>query len=280
MQLIKAGNLKRCAIVSFEWMAAALVWNGYFMGFVMAEWFEDDGFWRDFAPFMFHERRLQGTVAEVDQVLDLCRVSGEAAVLDLGCGMGRHSLELARRGFSVTGVDLSALYLDKAREAAAEQGLAVEFLRRDMRRFVRLEAFDLAINLYTSFGYFEEGADNQLVLDNIFQSLKPGGVLLMELASKEILARMFEERDWREQGDALMLEERRVIDDWKRIWNRWILIKDGRRRDYEFSHWVYSAAELEMMLIEAGFGEVAFFRGLDGGEFDHHFARMVAVGKK
>ncbi len=246
----------------------------------MSDWFDDDAFWLDFAPFMFHEQRLAGTAEEIDQVLALSGVDPGSAVLDLGCGMGRHSLELAQRGYRVTGVDLSAVYLDQAREAAQEEGLAVEFLHEDMRVFQRPGAFDLAINLYTTFGYFAAAADNQRVLDHVYAALRPGGVLVMELAGKEILARTFEERDWREQGRALMLEERRVIDDWKRIWNRWILIQDGQRREYAFTHWVYSAAELEMMLQTAGFGKVDFYRGLAGGVYDHDVAGMVAVGRK
>jgi 2-polyprenyl-3-methyl-5-hydroxy-6-metoxy-1,4-benzoquinol methylase len=161
----------------------------------MAEWFEDDRFWETMAPHMFGPQRIEGTPTEVDQVLDLLEVESGAHILDLACGPGRHTLELARRGFRVTGVDRTAAYLERAREQAAEEELEIEFVQADMREFRRPDAFDAAVNLFTSFGFFEHAADDLQVVRNLYDSLKPGGRLLMEMSGKEVLARMFRERD-------------------------------------------------------------------------------------
>ena len=70
-----------------------------------------------------------------------------------------------------------------------------------MREFVRPEAFDAAINLFTSFGYFEDPAEDLQVAKNLFHSLKPGGALVMDLVGKEVLSRIFLPRDWQELAD-------------------------------------------------------------------------------
>jgi len=135
------------------------------------EWFENDDFWRDFYPFMFADERFAATPDEVGRILGLTQCSGGSA-LDLCCGPGRHSVELARRGFQVTGVDRSPFLLGKAREHAAKSGASVEWIEQDMRNFVRPASFDLACSLFTSFGYFQDEQDDLRVLRNIHQSLK------------------------------------------------------------------------------------------------------------
>ena len=89
-------------------------------------WHEQDGFWETVAPILFAERRWLDTPAEVDQVVSLLGIGSGAHILDLCCGVGRHSLELARRGFRVTGVDRTRPYLDRASKQAEAEGLDFE----------------------------------------------------------------------------------------------------------------------------------------------------------
>jgi len=84
------------------------------------QWFEDPAFWDDFKDAMFHARRLAGTPAEVDALVKLLGLVPPARILDLPCGIGRHSAELERRGFALTGVDLHEPYLAEARAAAPD----------------------------------------------------------------------------------------------------------------------------------------------------------------
>ena len=104
-------------------------------------------------------------------------------------------MELARRGFNVTGVDRAAQYLGQARQQALEEGLVIEFVQQDMREFRRPGSFDIPLNLNTSFGYFEDPADDLQVLPNIHASLQPGGSLVAKTIVKEVLARIFQERE-------------------------------------------------------------------------------------
>jgi SAM-dependent methyltransferase len=246
----------------------------------MQTWHESDDFWETFAPMMFGEARWQAVPIEIDQIIARLGLEPEAAVLDLCCGPGRHSLEMARRGLRVTGVDRTAAYLAKARRQAEEEGLQIEFVEADMRHFTRENAFDGALIMYTSFGYFEDPAENLGVLANVCHSLKPGGALIIEMMGKEVLARIFQPRSWSEQDGMLFLEQRTLGKDWSWIKNRWILIREGERRAYEISHWLYSAAELRGMLVDCGFRQVDCFGSLEGAPYDQDARRLVAVARK
>jgi SAM-dependent methyltransferase len=249
----------------------------------MTTWYERDDFWETFLLTLFSGHRWEMAPAEVDGLLKLAGLESNAHVLDLCCGPGRHALELARRGLCVTGVDRTALYLDTARQKTVEEGLEIEFVQEDMRHFVRPGAFDAAINLFTSFGYFEDPADDLQVARNLHESLKPGGKLVMEMMGKEVLARVFRDRDWfwlDEDKDAIMLEERRLSQSWGWMENTWTLLRKGERKTYTVSHRLYAGTELASLLRQAGFASVALFGGLEGVPYDQNARRLVAVAEK
>lgn len=246
----------------------------------MKAWHEGDSFWLKWAPVLFHQKRLERTKEEVDNILSLLKISPPASVLDLCCGPGRHCLELARRGFSVTGVDKTKTYLSKARNLAKKENLKAEFVQQDMRKFCRPDTFDAAINLFTSFGYFEKIEDDKKVLRNVYRSLKRGGIFLMETMGKEILARIFRERDWYEIDGNIWLEERRVLKDWTWVESRWILIKGNKKLEHTISLRLYSAAELRALLKESGFGSVSVYGDLVGAPYDHQAKRLILVARK
>jgi SAM-dependent methyltransferase len=230
---------------------------------------------------MFTPERWDAAANEVGELLALTGLAPGAAVLDLACGPGRHALELARRGFRVTGVDRTAEFLEDARRKAHEQGLAVEWIHADMRQFHRPDAFDAVINLFTAFGYFENPADDRTVAHNMFHSLRSGGILVMDLMGKEILARIFRERDWHELPDgSIMLEERKLRSGWDWIENRWILLKSTERSEFRVSHRLYSAAELSRLLTDCGFASVKALGDLTGSPYDHTAKRLVLVARK
>jgi len=243
-------------------------------------WYEDDRFWAVLESQLFDEDKRKAAIEETGHVVRLLGLEPGAEILDLCCGPGRHSVELARRGFRVTGVDRTLRYLDRARAYAAEQGVAVEFVQDDMRTFRRPAAFDGAVNLYTSFGYFEDPEEDRRVLRNLRESLRPGARLVMDMAGKEILARIYTPKDWIEYPDgSLLLFEREVMPGWTLLRNRWISLRDGERAEFHFTHRVYSAAELEGLLKAEGFTVEAVYGGLDGRPYDREAQRLVAVAR-
>jgi SAM-dependent methyltransferase len=242
-------------------------------------WYTDDTFWRDFYPFMFSEERVAIADEQAAQVLALAGTHG-GAVLDLCCGPGRHCVALARRGWKVTGVDRSAYLLAKARERAGAAGVPVEFVEEDMRDFRRPASFDLVCNLFTSFGYFDDPEEDLLVLRNVRESLKPGGAFVIDVISKERLARVWKDSICTDLADGSVLIQRpQVRDDWTRIRNDWTLIKDGAVRHHRFEHTIYSGRELKDRLLQSGFQQVDLFGDLAGAPYGLDAARLVAVAR-
>jgi len=244
------------------------------------EWFDDDAFWRALTPLIFSKER-RGSAAElVARVLKLVKPTGKE-ILDLCCGPGRWSVPLAQRGFHVTGVDRTRYFLERARAQAKSARVRIEWVRRDMRDFVRPGAFDAALSMFTSFGYFDAKDEDLLVLKNIVTSLRPGGSLLMEMAGKEILARTFHPTTSTLLCDgSLLVERREVSDGWSRIRNEWTFIKHGNARTWRFHLTIYSGQELRDRLEQAGFTDVKLFGSLDGDEYGLNAQRLIAVGRR
>jgi SAM-dependent methyltransferase len=244
------------------------------------QWFDDDSFWRAFLPFMFSESRWEAAAHDAGPVADLLGVKPGARILDLGCGPGRFSMELAERGFDVTGVDRTRPYLALARSLTRKRRLRVRYVLSDMRRFVEPGAFDGAINMFTTFGYFEKKSDDLKVARNVRRSLRPGGRFLVQAGGKEWLTRVFQPRDWSETDGAFVLEERKPAPDWSGLHNRWILIKKGRAREFRFFLRVYSGVELRELLLQAGFRKVELFGDLDRRRYDHEARWLTALAHK
>jgi SAM-dependent methyltransferase len=260
------------------------------------EWFNDHDFWNHCAPVIFDDKHW----AEVPEVADsVTRLAGlslygtvpEAGVhgpraLDLCCGMGRISSELARRGFIVTGVDLTPSFLEAAREDAAYEGLDIEYVRADARSFKRPGFFDTALNLYISFGYFEDPADDLLLARNAYESLKPGGSFIVETLGKEIAVRDFTPGEWFERAGVTVLTEYEAVDSWAGLKNRWILIKNDPESDRAvkvektFTQRLYAATEVRSLLITAGFSAVELYGGWDERPYDQNADVLIAVGRK
>jgi SAM-dependent methyltransferase len=244
------------------------------------EWFDDDALWRDTYPFMFPETRFADTPGEAAELLALVKPAGKA-VLDLCCGPGRYAVALAERGFSVTGVDRTAFLLGKARARAKAAGVRVEWVRSDMRDFVRPEAFDLALSMYTSFGYFDNKDEDTGVLRNVLASLRPGGTLVIQTMGKERLAKIFLATTSQRLPDgSQLIQHHETFDDWTRVRNEWVLIRKGRARTFRFHHTVYSGQELKERMLEAGFADVKLYGSLGGDAYDSNARWLVAVGRK
>ena len=143
----------------------------------MPEWFEDESFWIDLYPFTFPEERFAAAREEVDKILRLLDFQGHS-VLDLACGPGRTALILAEQGFAVTGVDCTAFLLEKGRARAEAQGVDIEWVQEDIRRFTRPAAFNLVLSFFSSFGYFDDKRDDIKVLEKIFVNLRRGVIVL------------------------------------------------------------------------------------------------------
>lgn len=243
-------------------------------------WHSQDAFWEVVEPVLFNDKRLSNAREEVDKIVKLLGLEGGARILDLPCGVGRHCLEFSRRDFDVTGVDRTKSYIERARSQAEVHKLNAVFVQGDMREYCVPEGFDVILNLFGSFGYFEDPDDDRKVVANMYASLRAGGQFLIETAGKEILARDFQSRDWSEAGGVLLLSERKVSHDWGRIDSHWIAIKGTHRVEHHVSVRLYSAVELSSLLVDCGFYKVQVYGSLDGIDYNQDAQRLVVVGVK
>ncbi len=222
------------------------------------------------------------TAHEVDFAVKVLALEPGARVLDLACGHGRHSLELARRGYRVTGLDLSEPSLAIARETASQAGLDVEFIHGDMREIPFTGEFDAVINLFTAFGYLESEAEDQRVLDSVARALKPGGGFLIDTINALWLFRHFEPHGWQELEDGtLLLEDRRYNPLTGRNEVTWQLIHpDGTRHQQAHSLRLYTLVELAAMLRRAGLRVEATWGDFEGTEYGMDTRRMIVLARK
>lgn len=243
-------------------------------------WHEDDSLWDKIGGFLFSEQSYLKAPVQVDFILSAGGISPGMQVLDLCCGTGRHSVEMAGRGITVTGVDRTGSYILKARERAAEAGVDAEFIVGDMREYHRPDFYDAVINIFTSFGYFRDRKDDRKVLDNVRNSLKPGGRFIIDIMSKEILAKFIDDRRWEEVDDTVVLQESRVSDNWTWVESDWTILENGRYEKITIAHRIYSGYELSGLIEESGLKVLEVFGGFDGSPYDSSAQRLIIIAEK
>lgn len=253
----------------------------------MSHWFEEEEFWANFAPLMFDGKRwdevpaiINGLKARLEETGGP-RIEPGLRVYDSCCGPGRHALELARFGCRVTGVDITRAYLEAAKESAADDDLKIEFVQADVRDFERPGAFDLALNLFTSFGYFDTKAEDLAFLSRVRESLRSGGYFVIDVLGKECAVRDFLKSEWFEREGRLACSEYAIEGAWEYLVNRWIVVAEGRSFERRWRQRLYSAVELGDALRSVGFdGPIRFFGNMDGIPYDHEAWSLVVVASR
>jgi SAM-dependent methyltransferase len=229
-----------------------------------------------------HSPVLPGSGATIDAVgliWRLLELKPEMSLLDLCCGHGSITNLLAARGCRVTGLDSSAIFLDRARADAGAASVNVDYVAGDMRQLPWSERFDRVINWSTAFGYFDD-TTNRSVLDGIVRVLRRGGQLAMDLdnitaylgsyAPSRIAAA-------RENGD--MLVDRYHLNALTgRLEAERTVIRNGRVRRLSFVKRLFAFPELRDWLIAAGFGDVTGY-GEDGRPLTGDHKRMIVVAR-
>jgi SAM-dependent methyltransferase len=152
---------------------------------INTEWFAT---WFD-SPYyhtLYKHRNCGEAETFIDNLIGFLKPSPDARFLDLACGKGRHSVFLNKKGFDVTGLDLSA---ESIRQASEWENERLHFYVHDMRKLFRTNYFDYILNLFTSFGYFENEKDEQATIDAVAKGLKPGGIFVLDFFnSKKVMS--------------------------------------------------------------------------------------------
>ncbi len=205
---------------------------------------------------------VQGTEEEVDFIEKEVDYDKEISILDVGCGTGRHSIELARRGYRVTGIDLSKALLNKARQKASEAGVKVRFTEKDARALDFQKEFDLALILCEgAFSLMEDDQMDYRILEGISAALKDKAKFIMTTGNA-----LFQLKNQSENGtfDILTLRETfklEVTDD------------DGYKKELQCNQRYYLPSEISWRLKSLGFRKIEFFGcGEKGYSRNHKFS--------
>lgn len=220
---------------------------------------------------------------QVDLLIDLLGLEPGARVLDLACGHGRHAIRLAARAMQVTGLDLSDVFLDKAREDAQAAGVKVRWIHGDMRELPFESEFDAVINLFTAFGYLEDDAEDARVVQAVAGALVPGGAVLIETIHRDNLVARFQPKMFERHVDdaVFVLHEHTLdllnsrIDDRVQVIQRGELFPERRT-----SVRLYTVPEFRRMFAEAGLELDAVHGNLHGEPLTLESHRMVVIGRK
>jgi len=242
--------------------------------------------WEDF----FNDDYLRATekitdeqiAREVDFIEQSLSVERGGAVLDLACGTGRHAVELGARGYEVVGFDLSLAMLARAGDDAQDRGVKLNFVQGDMRDMTFDEQFDGVFCWNTSFGYFEEEKNAQ-VIDRVHRALKAGGLFLLDVVNRDFLVRQSPSLAWFE-GDGCVCMDEMIVDfitSRMRI-KRTMMLDDGRSREVDYSLRTYSLHELGKILHDHGFKvcEVSGRPATPGVFFGNESPRTIILAEK
>jgi len=198
-------------------------------------------------------------------------------IMDLCCGQGRHALLLASRGYRVVGVDLSRTLLELAK-FNADPLKSPRFIQADMRTLPFSGQFDVLLNLFTSFGYFEQDRENMQVFEQFYQVLRPHGYFVFDyLNVQHVVENLVEYQS--EQSDGNRIDLERKIKD-KRVEKKITLNKDGRLSEFFESVKMYQPDEIFNMLKMAHLKIVNIFGDYSGIPYEINTPRLLIIGKK
>ena len=241
-------------------------------------------FGEDYLLAYSHKRDKEKSAKEVDFIEKALGLSRGARILDLCCGYGRHSVELSRRGYGVFGLDLSELFLHMAREEAEvpETGIKINFVRADMRQIPFKENFDAVINIFTSFGYFEEEEENQAVLEEIARVLKKGGCFLFEAANRSYLPGRFKRTIVDDYPDKQLkvVHHNKAFRNYRKLQTRIELLHKGESREYFRSVRLYDLEEFSQMVKAAGMKVLEAYGDLKGTPYKKDSSRLCVLSEK
>ena len=225
----------------------------------MKQWYEE--LFQDFADKYDRENFTAGTSGEVDFIEKEISFNKEARILDIGCGTGRHSLELARRGYDVTGIDLSLSMVRKAKELARKENLKIDFQVRDARDFDFKGTFDLAIMLCEgAFPLMETDEMNYAILVNAFKSLKQGGKLI-QTTLNGLFPLFHSVKEFMDKGDNLGKSSGNTFDlmTFRDLSVYEIEDDHGNKKTLKCNERYYVPSEMTWLLKSAGFKKVEIF---------------------
>ncbi len=248
--------------------------------------FQSERFFREAWPTISQAVESPADAARAVQwILGRTRLAPGTAVLDAPCGFGRHSVEFARRGYAVTGVDFNETELERARAAAKSARVTLRLISQDMRDMEFSGEFDLAVNLFSSIGYFSDDED-RLLIDRFWHALKPDGLFVLDTRNRDHSVRSMAPEERLPVDDGTLRIENRFDPTTSRWLARWWLLPSEAADTAsgtlvgETEIRLYAAHELRAMLRPERWSQVDVYGALDGTPFSLDTPRLVFVARK
>ncbi len=239
-----------------------------------------DLFWVDLVPYIYQQPHLNAK-QDIDQITNLLSLAPQSRILDVACGIGRHALECAQKGFFVTAYDINSSLIDENQRKSRDRNLDIEWLQANMTEFCRPESYDAIINLFFSFGYSEHPETDQQVLKKCYQSLRPGGKLVMQLMGRELIEKWFQPKYWSlEQDGAFVLVEKQLNYEKALLHETVYVLKDNDKKKYQMTTRIHYASQISELLQNTGFKQLQIFGGLSGTSYNENASSLVIVGQK
>ncbi|HCS19956.1 MAG TPA: SAM-dependent methyltransferase [Bacteroidetes bacterium] len=228
-----------------------------------------------FYPILYHNRDSRDARLLLDNLLEKLDFHLDATLLDLACGRGRHAVYLNNKGFDVTGLDMSkASILDASKHINSK----LRFLVGDMREIPFTGQFDYVLNLFTSFGYFEDHADHVRTLESIKKALKPGGIFVLDFFNACKLAKNLIEQETKESQGITFNIARTLVDN--KIRKQIEFEHDGS--DYYFEECVeaFTCDDFKKLLTDTGFEILDCFGDYELNPYDEtNSERIILIAK-
>lgn len=232
-------------------------------------------FWAKFYPFIWEDFTRS---KEVEDSIQLLHLKPGQRVLDVACGYGDLSSQLAKRGYIVTGCDINPDFIEIAKDKCMDAN--VEWINQDIRSFKRDNYFDAIFNIRASAFAFSSSQDDQIILKNLYASLKPEGTLILELLNPSFLLRYFQDQSWKKENDRILLIKRSWQEYQKILKEEWCLLGDGDEESGESYVRLYSIKEIYDLLIPIGFHDLSSYGDLNGNTLSDHHPKLFLTAKK
>lgn len=246
------------------------------------KWYKDF-FEKYYLSIYFKKEAFKNTQEETKFIIKILNLSEGAKILDLACGQGRHAIGLAKRGYEVIGLDLNNDFLNIAKKDAKKEKVKLRLIQGDMREKFFKNEFNAVINLFSSFGYFENEQENIKVLKNINKSLKPNGKFLIDLLNKKWFLKKFcgTKRTWFKIKNDYILEEN-YFDKKMKAWIRNISIIYPNKKIEHIKTFMrlYSLLEIKNELRKTGFKILKTYGDYQGNKFTLLSPRLIILAQK
>jgi len=243
-----------------------------------SEWFKD---WFNTPEYLnvYQHRNENDAEGHVKLILENVEIESGAKILDMACGAGRHAIILARKGFDVTAVDLSENLLSIARQSALNENLKINYVQSDIRKFESNVKFNLVINLFTSFGYFEKDEENFSVLKKAYDLLEVNRFFVLDFFNSEFLMKNIVEFSEEILNEAEIHQYRKIKDN--RVTKKIVITKNSEITQFEESVRMFTKDELVNAIQNIGFDIYKTFGDFLGNKFEQFTSpRLIMICKK